>query len=140
MDQRIDDFLIAILPARAHPKSRCGARLMLSMPPAAISSASPARIAWAASMTALSPEPHTLLTVKAAMVSGSPAFRAACRAGFWPSPAWMTFPKMASSICSGRTLPAQHRFLERDGARAPGAGIRPSRRETCRWACERRQK
>ena len=37
-------------------------------------------------MTALSPEPHTLLTVYAAMVSGSPANRAACRAGFCPTP------------------------------------------------------
>ena len=62
---------------------------MLSMPPATIESASPARIAWAASMTALRPEPHTLLIVTAAMVSGKPALRAACRAGFWPTPAWM---------------------------------------------------
>ena len=43
-------------------------------------------------MTAFSPEPHTLLTVYAAMVSGSPAISAACRAGFWPTPACTTLP------------------------------------------------
>ena len=43
---------------------------MLSMPPATTSDASPARIAWSASMTALSPEPQTLLTVSAPTESG----------------------------------------------------------------------
>src|SRR5438445_456259 len=55
---------------------------MLSMPPATSSSASPAPIACAASMTAFSPEPHTLLTVKAAMRSGTPAVPAV--ASHWP--------------------------------------------------------
>ena len=41
---------------------------MLSMPPATISWASPARIAWSASMTAFRPEPQTLLIVSAATV------------------------------------------------------------------------
>ena len=73
---------------------------MLSMPPATIRSASPARMACAASITALSPEPHTLLTVNAAIESGSPAFSAACRAGFCPTPAWITLPKITSSTWS----------------------------------------
>ena len=38
---------------------------MLSMPPATMTPASPSRIAWSASMTALRPEPQTLLTVVA---------------------------------------------------------------------------
>src|SRR2546430_2021119 len=35
---------------------------------------SPARIAWAASITALSPDPHTLLMVSAGTVPGRPAW------------------------------------------------------------------
>ena len=54
---------------------------MLSMPPATINWASPARIACAASMTALRPDPQTLLMVSAATVGGRPAWSAACRAG-----------------------------------------------------------
>src|SRR5256885_11315291 len=42
---------------------------------------SPARIAWAASITALSPDPHTLLMVSAGTVPGRPAWIAACRPG-----------------------------------------------------------
>ena len=55
---------------------------MLSMPPATTMPASPARIAWSASMTAFNPEPQTLLTVTAPTDSGNPAKIAACRAGF----------------------------------------------------------
>src|SRR5439155_1197126 len=40
------------------------------MPPATMHCASPALIAWAASITALSPEPQTLLTVSAGSCSG----------------------------------------------------------------------
>ncbi len=54
---------------------------MDSMPPATTSRASPARTACAASMTALSPDPHTLFTVSAGIVAGSPPFTAAWRAG-----------------------------------------------------------
>ena len=60
---------------------------MLSMPPATTMPASPRRIAWAAIITAFRPEPQTLLTVAAPTETGSPAPSAACRAGFWPSPA-----------------------------------------------------
>jgi hypothetical protein len=54
---------------------------MLSMPPATMRSASPARIAEAPIITAFRPDPHTLLMVVALTDSGSPAFSAAWRAG-----------------------------------------------------------
>ena len=73
---------------------------MFSMPPATMICASPARIAWSASITAFSPEPHTLLIVSAAIVSGKPAYSAACRAGAWPKPAANTLPMITSSIAS----------------------------------------
>ena len=57
--------------------SRYGTLLMLSIPPATTISASPARIDWAASITALSPEPHTLLIVTQPTASGTPAPRLA---------------------------------------------------------------
>jgi hypothetical protein len=76
---------------------------MLSMPPATISSASPARMADAPIITAFSPEPHTLLIVVALTPSGRPAFRAAWRAGACPAPACSTWPMIASSIRSGAT-------------------------------------
>src|SRR5215468_2887466 len=55
-------------------------------------------------MTALSPDPQTLFTVSAATVSGRPPRSAACRAGFWPSPALTTLPMMHSSTACGSTL------------------------------------
>ena len=50
---------------------------MFSCPPAMTICASPLRIACAASITALSPEPQTLLIVIAGTVTGSPALSAA---------------------------------------------------------------
>ena len=44
------------------------------MPPAAMSLASPARMALSATITACKPEPQTLFTVCAAIDGGSPAF------------------------------------------------------------------
>src|SRR5688500_184554 len=76
---------------------------MLSMPPATITSASPARMAEAPIITAFRPEPQTLLMVVALTPSGSPAFSAAWRAGAWPAPAWRTWPMIASSIFSTAT-------------------------------------
>ncbi len=73
---------------------------MFSMPPATTTSASPTWIAWAASMTALSPEPQTLLTVIASTSQGIPARIAACLAGFWPLPQGSTWPMMTSSTAS----------------------------------------
>jgi hypothetical protein len=46
---------------------------MFSIPPATRRDASPALMAWAASITAFSPEPQTLLTVWAGTDSGRPA-------------------------------------------------------------------
>src|SRR5712691_9480887 len=95
---------------------------MFSIPPATTTSLSPALIDCAASITALRPEPQTLLTVKAPTLTGIPAWIADCRAGFCPSPADMTFPMITSSI-SFASIPA----LLRDSltAIAPnlGAGI-----------------
>src|SRR5688572_12796884 len=71
------------------------------MPPATTRSASPALIACAASITALSPEPQTLFTVTGGIDGGSPAWSAAWRAGFCPTPAWSTFPRITSSTDAG---------------------------------------
>src|SRR5258707_10086779 len=72
---------------------------MHSIPPATAISDSPRVTAWAARATALRPEPQALLMVMAATRGAQPPLRAACRAGFWPRPAWTTLPRMASSIC-----------------------------------------
>jgi hypothetical protein len=92
---------------------------MLSCPPATTTSASPARIACAASMTAFKPDPHTLFTVNEGTVFGIPAAIAACRAGFCPIPAVSTLPITTSSTASGGT-PARRSASAI--ARAPRAG------------------
>jgi hypothetical protein len=57
-------------------------------------SASPQRIARAASPTALSPEAHSRLTVMPGIESGSPASSKAMRATLrLSSPAWLAQPK-----------------------------------------------
>ena len=91
-------------PSREPPRSarsRWGEFDMDSMPPATTTSASPARIACRASITALRPEPQTLFTVNAPTVSGRPAPRAAWRAGFCPAPAVRTWPRTTSSTSFG---------------------------------------
>ena len=60
------------------PGIKCGARLMLSMPPATTMSTSPLRIARVAELIASRPEAQTLLMVVADADDGSPAFKAAC--------------------------------------------------------------
>src|SRR4029453_12088792 len=89
-------------PSRARV-NRYGQLLIDSIPPATAMSMSPARMPWSASITALSPEPQTLLTVSAATWSGRPPLRAACRAGFCPRPADTTLPMMHSSTVSAST-------------------------------------
>src|SRR6201986_1907373 len=74
---------------------------MLSMPPDTTIPAEPALMTSCASMVAFMPEPQTLLTVVAPVASGSPAPRAACRAGAWPWPAGSTQPIRASSTRPG---------------------------------------
>src|SRR5262249_53833167 len=86
--------------------SRYGQLLIDSMPPATATSMSPTRIAWSASITAFSPEPHTLLTVSAATWSGRPPLSAAWRARVCPSPAETTLPMMHSSTIAG-SMPAR---------------------------------
>ena len=76
---------------------------MLSMPPAATTALSPVRICWAASATARRPEPQTWLIPNAVLASGSPAARAAWRAGFCPSPAASTWPRITSSTSPAST-------------------------------------
>ena len=76
---------------------------MLSIPPVKTSSASPARIAVAASIAERSPEPQTMLTVKALDDGGIPAKIATCRAGTWPKPAESTLPTIVSSNSAGST-------------------------------------
>ena len=71
---------------------------MDSIPPATTALTSPARTACAASITALSPDPQTLLMVMAGTVAGIPAPMAAWRAGACPSAATTTLPMMTSSI------------------------------------------
>ena len=44
-----------------------------------------------------------MFTAVAGVLSGMPAARAACRAGFIPRPAERTFPMSTSSTCSGFT-------------------------------------
>ena len=62
------------------------------MPPATTISHSPARISWSAIAIALRPERQTLLMVIDGTSIGMPPSTAASRAGFWPAPAWMTWP------------------------------------------------
>ena len=77
---------------------------MLSMPPDSTMPAEPALMMSWASMVAFMPEPQTLLIVVAPVASGSPAPRAACRAGAWPCPAGSTLPMNTSSIRSGASF------------------------------------
>ncbi len=71
-------------PGFAHARSglACtqGARVIDSTPPAMMTSASRARIAWAASAIALMPEAHRRFTVSPGIASGSPARSTAMRA------------------------------------------------------------
>src|SRR5690554_6287229 len=101
-------------------RTRNGAWLMLSMPPATYTSPSPARIALAAIMTALRPDPHTLLIVVALTVAGSPAPSAACRAGAWPAPACTTCP-MSTSSTLAVSIPARSTAARTATAPRPGA-------------------
>ena len=70
---------------RARACSRYGQLLIDSMPPATAMSMSPSAMPCAASITALRPEPHTLLIVSAPTLLSRPPLSAAWRAGAWPS-------------------------------------------------------
>ena len=92
---------------------------MDSCPPARITWLSPARMDCAASITALSPEPHTLLMVSAETWSGRPALIAACRAGACPTPPCTTLPMMTSAM-SCASIPDRATASRR--AMAPSSG------------------
>ena len=79
---------------------------MLSWPPATTIALSPLRICCAAKATVRRPLPQTWLMPKAVELSGTPAARAAWRAGFWPCAAVSTWPRMTSSTLPG-SMPAR---------------------------------
>src|ERR1700741_4254188 len=76
------------------------------MPPATTIELFPVCTACAASATAVRPKPQTLLIVMAPVWEAKPPKIAACRAGFWPSPADTTLPMMHSSTIDG-SMPAR---------------------------------
>ena len=76
---------------------------MFSMPPAMATPASPTRIIWSASITALIPEAQASLTATACTLCESPPKIAAWRAGLIPWPAAMQVPMITSSTRSGGT-------------------------------------
>ncbi len=79
-----------------------GTRLMLSTPPAIMTSASPTRMRSAAICSAVNPDAQKRLTVTPATVFGSPASTAATRATFMPcSASGNEQPITASSIAFG---------------------------------------
>src|SRR6478672_9540734 len=90
------------------------------MPPATTTSTSPVAMPWAASMTAFSPDPQTLLMLSAATESDRPPRSAACRAGFWPRPALTTLPMMHSSTTAG-SMPARRTASATTSAPSCGA-------------------
>ena len=95
--------------------------LMLSMPPATTTSASPRRIWAAPRATAARPLPQTLLTVRAGTEGGRPAPIAAWRAGAMPSPAGRTQPMMTFSTASGADSGPLHGGPHGDGPQLGGA-------------------
>jgi hypothetical protein len=82
------------------PGSQYGARLIDSAPPATATSQSPSMMACAADTMACSPLPHSRLTVKAGISTGSPPLTAATRDRYMslvsvcstlPNTAWPTW-------------------------------------------------
>src|SRR5271165_446003 len=89
-------------PSR-EPCSTWDEALMFSWPPAMMMSASPHLMACAAKCTAFRPLPHTFPIVISGTLSGIPERMSAWRAGFWPTPAVRTCPRMTSETCAGLT-------------------------------------
>src|SRR6185312_2056996 len=79
----------------------CGALVLDSMPPATTTLADPALIRSWPSMMAFMPEPHALLSVVQPVDGGSPAPKAAWRAGAWPRLAGNTQPISTSPTSPG---------------------------------------
>src|SRR3954468_1155987 len=101
---------------------------MLSMPPDTIISLLEALSRSCANMAAFMPDPHILLTVVHPVDSGSPAARAAWRAGACPWPAASTQPMMTSCTCSALT---PERSTAARTAAAPSWGAVNSLRSPC---------
>src|ERR1700677_417755 len=78
------------------------------MPPATTTSHWPVMICCAAWAIAVRPDRHSLLTVVAGTLIGTPPATAASRAGFGPTPAWTTLPRMTASTWSP-AIPARSR-------------------------------
>src|SRR5699024_492891 len=93
----------AVLVALAGLGSKCGALVIDSMPPATITSNSPAVMSWSARAIASRPDRQTLLIVTEGTSMGTPALTAAWREGIWPAPAWSTCPMTTYPTCSPPT-------------------------------------
>jgi len=117
------------------PTSRCGALVMLSMPPATTTLALPATSMSWPNIIARMPEPHILDKVTAPTDCGSPAASVACRAGAWPWPAIRQQPNSTSSIASPliaarstaariATAPSCHACCEEKSPSRPPIGVR----------------
>src|SRR5689334_9526592 len=119
---KIIESTIVASPMRSPSRTfgiRYGQLLIDSMPPATATSRSPVAMPCAASITALRPDPQTLLMVSAATAFGNPPRSAACRAGACPTPALTTLPMMHSSTTAA-SMPAR-RTASRT-TRAPRSG------------------
>ena len=92
------DVMPYLTPLRM--KVRCGALVMLSMPPATRMSAVSARSMSWANIIARMPEPHIFDIVTAPALCGRPAPSAAWRAGAWPWPAIRQLPSSTSFTAS----------------------------------------
>src|SRR5580658_216941 len=71
------------------------------MPPAPMTRFAPALIKRMPVATASKPDAHTLFNVSAVTVFARPDLKSTWRAGFCPTPAWSTSPKMTCSISLG---------------------------------------
>ena len=71
-------------------------------------------------MIAVNPLRQTLLMVVAGTVHGSPAATAAWRAGFWPAPAWTTWPMRTWSTSESGDAGAVESAPDRDGPQGSG--------------------
>ena len=122
-----------LTPLRAN--IRCGALVMLSMPPASITLALPLASASQANIIARMPLPHILLSVTAPVESGRPARRMAWRAGAWPWPAIRQLPISTSSMLSPgtparstaarmATAPSSQAASEEKSPSKPAIGVR----------------
>ena len=112
---------------------------MLSMPPATMTSASPARMADAPIITAFSPEPHTLLMVVALTPSGRPGLQRRLARGRLAGAGLehLAHDRLVDPL---RGDPgALDRGADGDRTRARWPGWSRARRRTCRSASGRRR-